>query len=36
MLFQKNYEGVLLRFLGKEDAEKVLKDHHDGPTGGHF
>lgn len=26
----------MLRFLEKEDAEKVLIDHHDGPTRGYF
>jgi hypothetical protein len=31
-----NYDGVLLRFLEKEDVEKVLRELHDGPTGGHF
>jgi hypothetical protein len=27
---------VFLRCLEKQDADKVLKDMHDGPTGGHF
>jgi hypothetical protein len=31
-----NYDGVLLRCLEREDADKVLKEHHDGPVGGHF
>ena len=36
ILFRKNYDGVLLRFLEKEDAKKVITELHDGPTGGHF
>lgn len=36
VLFRKNYDGVLLRCLEQDDAEKVLKDLHDGPAGGHF
>ena len=31
-----NYNGVLLRFMEKEDVEKVLRKLHDGPAGGHF
>jgi hypothetical protein len=31
-----NYNGVLLECLEKEDVEKVLKELHDGLTGGHF
>jgi len=31
-----NYYGVFLRCLEKEEAEKVLKYLHNGPTGGHF
>jgi len=31
-----NYYGVLLRSLEKEDVEKVLREIHDSPTGGHF
>jgi hypothetical protein len=30
ILLQRNYDGVLLRCLEKNDAEKVLKDLHDG------
>ena len=33
---EKNYDGVLLRCLEKEDAKKVMTDLHDGPAGGHF
>ena len=36
VLFRKNYDGVLLRCLEKEDATKVMTDLHDGPAGGHF
>jgi len=31
-----NYDGVLLRCLEKDDAEKVLRVIHDVPTSGHF
>ena len=36
ILFRKNYDGVLLRCLEKEDAKKVMIDLHDGPARGHF
>jgi hypothetical protein len=36
VLFRVNYDGVLLRCLEREDADKVLKELHDGPAGGHF
>jgi hypothetical protein len=36
VLFCVNYDGVLLRCLELEDANKVLKELHDGPAGGHF
>ena len=36
ILFRKNYDGVLLRCLEKEDAKKVMIDLHDWPAGGHF
>jgi hypothetical protein len=36
VLFKINYDGVLLRCLEQEDADKVLKELHDGPVGGHF
>ena len=36
ILFRKNYDGVLLRCLEKEDAKRVMIDLHDGPTGGNF
>ena len=36
ILVKKNYDGVLLRCLEKEDARKVMIELHDGPAGGHF
>jgi hypothetical protein len=36
ILFRKNYDGLLLRCLKREDVDNVLKYMHDGPTGGHF
>ena len=36
MFFRKKYDEVFLRCLEREDAEKVVKQLHDGPTGGHF
>ena len=36
ILFRKNYDGVLLRCLEKEDAKRVISELHDGPPGGHF
>jgi hypothetical protein len=36
VLFRKNYNGVLLRCLEKQDADKVIKEIHDGTTGEHF
>ena len=35
-LFRKNYDGVFLRCLEHEDANKVVVELHDGPAGGHF
>ena len=32
----KNYDGVFLRCLDQEDASKVVKELHDGPTRGNF
>ena len=32
VLFRKNYDGVFLRCLEQEDASKVVKELHDGPT----
>ena len=36
VIFRVNYNGVLLICLEGEDAEKVLKELHDGPEGEHF
>ena len=36
MLFRKNYDGVFLRCLECEDANRVVVELHDGPAGGHF
>ena len=36
VLFRINYDGVLLRCLECEYTDKVLKELHDGPIGGHF
>jgi hypothetical protein len=36
VLFWVNYDGVLLICLELEDANKVLKELHDGPADGHF
>ena len=36
VLFRKNYDGVFLRCLEHEYANKVVTGLHDGPVGGHF
>ena len=36
VLFKQNYDSILLRCLEKPEAQKVLQELHDGPTGGHF
>ncbi len=36
VLFRRNYDSVLLRCLKKPEAQEVLQELHDGPTGGHF
>ena len=36
VLFRKNYDGVLLCCLEKDDAERVLEELHFGPSSGHF
>jgi len=35
ILFRNNYNFVLLGFLEKSKAKKVLQELHDGPVGGH-
>ena len=36
VLFQQNYNQVLLRCLEKDNAEHILVELHDGPVGGHL
>jgi hypothetical protein len=36
IIFRRNYDDVLLRCLEKDDADRVLSELHDGPTGGHL
>ena len=36
VLFRKNYDGVFLRCLEHEDANKVVVELHDGPARGNF
>jgi hypothetical protein len=36
VLFRKNFDGVLMRCLEKEEAEKVLSELHAGEVSGHF
>jgi hypothetical protein len=36
ILFRQNYDGVLMRCLKKDEAEKVLLELHAGEAGGHF
>ena len=36
VLFRQNYDQILLRCLEKDNAEHILTELHDGPTGGHF
>jgi hypothetical protein len=36
VLFRKNFDGVLLRCLEKDESEKVLTELHSGNAGGHF
>ena len=36
IIFRKNYDGVFLRCLEKDDACKVVKELHDDPAGGHL
>ena len=35
-LYRKNYDGVWLRCLEKDDADHVLKEIYDDPAGGHY
>jgi len=36
VLFRGKYDSILLRCIEISEAEKVLQELHDGPTGGHF
>ena len=36
ILFRHNFDGVLMRCLEKDEAEKVLLELHAGEDGGHF
>ena len=36
ILFRKNYDGILLICLEKDDAQKVLSDLHDGFASEHY
>jgi hypothetical protein len=36
ILFHLNYDGVLLICLENEDVERVVRELHEGPIGGHF
>jgi len=35
-LYKKNYDGIWLRCLEKDDVDHVLKEMHDNPAGGHY
>jgi hypothetical protein len=36
IMFRQNFDGVLMRCLEKDEAEKVLLELHTGEDGGHF
>lgn len=36
ILFRKDINGVLLRYIDSDQIEKVLHEFHDGTLGGHF
>lgn len=36
VFLRKKYDSVLLRCIEKPEAEKVMEELHDGPTGGNF
>ena len=36
IFFRQNFDGVLMRYLEKDEAEKVLLELHAGEAGGHF
>ena len=36
ILFCQKFDGILMRYLEKDEAEKVLLELHSGEAGGHF
>ena len=36
LLFRKYFNGTLLRCIEEDQAERMIKELHDGPDGGHF
>ncbi|GLJ40341.1 hypothetical protein SUGI_0829410 [Cryptomeria japonica] len=36
ILFKKDFNGVLLRYIKEDQVSKVLEEFHDGPSSGHF
>ena len=36
ILFRKDFNGALLRCIDIDQAERMIKELHDGPDGGHF
>lgn len=36
ILFRKDFNGALLRCIDQDHAERMVKELHDGPDGGHF
>ncbi len=36
ILFRRDFNGTLLRCIEEEQAERMIKELHDGPDGGHF
>ena len=35
-LYMKNYDGIWLKCLEKDDVDHILKEMHDDPSGGHY
>ena len=36
ILFKKDINGDLLRFINSNQIDRMIKEFHDGPNGGHF
>ena len=36
ILFRKDFNGALLRCIDIDQVERMIKELHDGPNGGHF